>query len=273
MTSAVPDATAPRERILERERETRAALEEIAGFLDHAHGAYANQLQQHLRRHERDLLELRDQYLATLPRVLLARCPFSGAEARHSLDTTGLDGLWWRYERPVRPAEEPVPPTWLAMTGAVSLAQPVEATPFLVRPGPAVPGVLPRLLESDAVRAVVSEVPVGHHRGFAVTYFEERPSDVSPVNTWGASAYRVLEEGGRALEASLPALDDELDFELGSWIERGKLSWIAPGDETAELHDDLEGCPYLDLEGTRETQHLEGGSIWTASTIEARSDR
>lgn len=273
MTGARTETAAPREHLLEREAATRAALEEIAEFLRNAHGAYANRLQQHLRRHERDLLELRERYLTTLPRVLLARCPFSGAEAHHSLDTASLHGLWWRADRPVRPLEEAVPPTWLAMTGALSLAQPTEATRFLVRPGPAVPGVLPRLLGHESVAAVVSEVLVGRHRGFALTYFEEQASGVPPVNTWGASAYRVVEDGGGVLEAKLPATDDEFDFELGPWIERGKLSWIAPGDETAELRSDINGCPYLDLDGTRETQYLEGGAVWTASTIEARSDR
>lgn len=273
MTAPVDLTAEARRSLLARAEGARVALDEVAGFLVNAHGAYAHQLQQHVQRYERDLMELRDQYLELVPPMLVARCPFTDTEVRHSVDTAGLDGLWWRWEQPVRPAAEPVPPTWLAMTGAMELSESVEDTPFLVRPGPAAPGVLPRMLEHESVRAVVCEVPVGRHRGFAVSYFADGDAAVVPVNTWGASEHRFLTRGSGMLSADLPATDDEFDFELGPWIERGKLSWIAPGDETAELRTDLAGCPYLDLDGTREMQHIEGGAVWTASTIEPRSDR
>lgn len=266
--TAAPSVEETRATVLARIAGARAAVAELSTFLDRAHGAYGHRLTAHLDFHQRTLAGARARYLELLPRVLLARCPFTGVEVRHSLDTLGLDGPWWDYERPLRPATEDVPPAWLAMTGAVALAPAVEATPFLVRPGPGAPAVLPRLLQHEAVRAVVSQVAIGRHTGFAVTYFAEGAPAVLPVDTWGANEYRT---GG--LGAPLPVSDGAFDFDLGPWIERGRLRWIAPGDPAATLRDTVADCPYLRLDGPRETQHIQDGVVWTASTIDrARSE-
>ena len=53
------------------------------------------------------------------------------------------------------------------------------------------------------------------------------------------------------------------EYELAPWIDRGKLSWIAPGDAALTLRSTAKDCPYLGLDGVREPQHIEAGKVWT----------
>ncbi|MEI7926810.1 MAG: hypothetical protein WCI61_11580, partial [Chloroflexota bacterium] len=101
-----------------------------------------------------------EAYLDALPRVDLARCPFTGATATIAIDTYGLDGPWWNYLAALRPVEAR-PPTLVAFTGALRLADRVERTRHLVKMGPGVPYVLPRLMAVDGMRAVIRAVGVG----------------------------------------------------------------------------------------------------------------
>ncbi len=41
------------------------------------------------------LSESREQYRASVPVLPLSRCPYSNQVVYHSIDTYGLDGLWW----------------------------------------------------------------------------------------------------------------------------------------------------------------------------------
>ena len=91
---------------------------------------------------------LREAYRAGVPFVGLSRCPISGEVLRHSLDIHGLDGLWWNSGNPIRPREERSK-TLFAFTGAMTLNKEVEFTDFLVKPGPGVPFVIPKLLLLD----------------------------------------------------------------------------------------------------------------------------
>ena len=209
---------------------------------------------------------LRDEYVAGLPRVTLARCPFTDAVVTHSLDTAGLDGLWWRYEDVVRPAEE-VPRTFFALTGAVRLAEAIEDVPFLVKPGPEAPYVIPRILRHRDLRAVVSQVAVGAHTGYAVTYFADPvPPMLARANAWGANEHWFADERGIWWDAS----DDdeaELDFDLAPWVESGKLRWVAPGDTEVKPRTGLDGCPYVDLPGRRSYVRVQDGVAWTAEDV------
>lgn len=95
------------------------------------------------------------------------------------VDIGGLDGWYWRYETAELTLPEPMPVGWLAMNGAMRLVKPVEVTTFLVHPGPGVAFVIPNLMKARNVRAVVGEVPVDRHTGWAITYLrrgvERRP--------------------------------------------------------------------------------------------------
>lgn len=218
--------------------------------------------QARLERQERRLMRWRQAYEDLIPRVPLSRCPFSQEVLNHSFDSFGLDGLWWNFEAPVRPHQE-LPPTFFAFTGAVMLKPPLEVAPFLCKPGPGVPYVVPRLLQYPNLKAVIRELSVGHHRAFAITYFAQPiPQHLPRANSWGTDFYSTSDRGWSTVSEQ----PDELDFDLKPWIERGKLLWIPPHDSTLSLYRQSQDCPYLNLDGTRATQRLEQGQLWTDDT-------
>lgn len=207
----------------------------------------------------REVNDLEEAYIETVPTPALARCPFTSELLVHSLETRGLDRLWWRYENPVRPVDD-APETLVALAGAVRLQRAqLEAFPFLCKPGPEVPFVIPRLLESGATVAVISQVAVGPHQGFPIAYFAPvpHPPDVARFNDWGSDHYESIDGWGSVSEDSEP-----LDFNLAPWISAGRLQWIAPGDQGMELRNSVDGCPYLGLDGRRSFQRIQNGRVW-----------
>ena len=198
--------------------------------------------------------ELAREYLALLPRIALSRCPLTQAAVVAPVDTAGLDGPWWRYDSPLRPPWER-PSTLVALTGALALGGAPEHTDDLVRPGPAVPYVIPRLVDDGCV-AVLSSLPIGAHTGYVIAYFAEH-FDTPRANDWGANQYPVDGGWDEVIEDA-----SAFDFDLRPYVERGQLRWIAPGDQDLALHDDVEGCPYVDLPGLRAPQRIEGGQLW-----------
>ncbi len=208
-----------------------------------------------------------DRYLALLPEVAVARSPDTGEVVRWRIDTAGLDGWFWRHEASEREDPDPMPGGWLAMNGAMRLAEPVEFTSFQAIPGPGVPFVVPRLLDVPRVRAVITEVPVGRHTGWAITYFGTNPDAVELVNTWGSDTHYVYDAAGTWLgwNMSLEHVSD-YDFELERWLRSGRLLWIAPGDDSATLRQGVDGCPYLDLPGPRQIAYVQFGEVEYASS-------
>lgn len=206
--------------------------------------------------------QLRQAYESALPTVPLSRCPFTGVVFTHSLDTAGLDGLWWRYSAPVRAVVEDLPPTYLALTGAVRLVGALERVPFLARIGPAAPFVVPRMLLHEDVKAVVSHVKIGDHDGYPIVYFARPvPPGLERFNTWGADHY--LYESPRKADAwhTVEEDRDPLDFDLARWIASGDLFWIAPGDASLRLQSTTAGCPYVGLEGPQTFQDVDDGQV------------
>jgi len=215
---------------------------------------------------EMELLEalddVTDAYLAALPRIDVARCPFTGATATIAIDTYGIDGPWWNALAALRPVETR-PATLVAFTGALRLTEGVERTRHLVKPGPGAPYVLPRLLAHEGVRAVIRAVGVGAHLGWTITYFAERfPADAPRANDWGADHHPTA-DGWDAV----PDHGEVRDFDLARWIEGGRLAWIAPGDATLTPRGTTDGCPYLGLAGVRSIQRVEGGEVWTDAAL------
>jgi hypothetical protein len=212
------------------------------------------------------LMEMRDEYAENLPVVPLSRCPFSGAAVNYCIDLLGLNGLWWNYDAPVRRTEE-LPLTYFALDGAVTLKGNLETAPFLCKPGAGVPGVLPRLLNHDKIQAVISAVPVGGHQGYAIFYFAlEIPVGLLRVNTWGTGRYTFLDQENMVRWGEFDLSIGDYDFELGKWIESGKLHWIKPGDESLTLNSSTEDCPFIGLTGNRELQRIERGIVWSGET-------
>jgi hypothetical protein len=196
---------------------------------------------------------LRGEYEAALPLVPLARCPYTGEVFTTTLDTAGLDGLWWDHSLPIRGLVDERPGTFFALTGAVALSGDVEPAPFDRMPGPEVPYVVPRMILHDDVRAVVSQVGIGPHTGWAVTYFASPvPPGLKRFNDWGAETYTYVTEDDEERWDSCDEEIEDLDHDLARWIASGDLLWIAPGDASLTLRSDAAGCPYVGLEGRRE---------------------
>src|SRR5262249_49477666 len=154
----------------------------------------------------------------------------------------------------VRPLED-IPPTFFTLQGALHISLPVEATPFLCSPGPGVPYVIPRLLNTEGMRAVLSSFAVGKHTAYLISYFGKPLPRIRRINTWARQGFEFCDatgdyKWGEGIES--PAT---FDYDLAPWIECGKLAWIAPGDETLTIRSTAQDCPYLRLEGTRALQH------------------
>ncbi|MBB5807629.1 hypothetical protein F4560_007397 [Saccharothrix ecbatanensis] len=205
--------------------------------------------------------EIAQRYRELLPEVTVARCPHSGALVRWPIETAGLDGWFWEYLAATRRPPADLPPTWLAMSGAMRLRKPVEHPPYAVVPGPDVPFVVPRILRGPGVRAVLSEVSVGVHTGWVISYFGPPPVGVRLVNLWGTNTYRVGRDGvGEGWDWDIPGVS-QYDFELTEWLRSGALLWIAPGDASATLREGPGGCPYTKLRGRQKITVISNGVV------------
>jgi len=256
-----PSSMEVRQELLARHAALRERQAVLLGDLNRDPEQVAPQVLDELEQLGTEIAALRERYLDSLPVVGLSRSPVTGDILEYSIDTVGLDGLWWNAAEPVRPLQ-PGAPDLVGLTGAMHLGTPLEVTPFEVRPGPEIPYVVPRLLALPGVYAVVSQVPVGVHTGYVVTYVADRPQEVvHRVNTWGTDFYEVLRpDGTLAWSQDDDSIRLDRDYDLEPWIEAGKLLWIAPGDTSLLLHAETQGCPYLDLSGSRRDRTIVNGT-------------
>lgn len=205
----------------------------------------------------KELDKINARYRELLPEVTVARCPDTGERVRWPIDTMGLDGWFWSYFKRISRLPQPPPATWQAMTGAMRLADPVEHTLDFVVPGPGAPFVLPRLLTTPGVRAVLAEVPVGRHTGWAITYFG--PETGPLIDLWGTNSHPVYRRGQPIGWSANGLRAAEFDFELTGWLRKGVLLWLEPGSET--LRAGVRGCPFVNLPGPHEIAVLFGGKV------------
>jgi hypothetical protein len=242
--------------VLERYFAAQAAFTDSLNALDDDAGAGR------FRETRHRVSALREEYRRMVPVVRLSRCPHTGMVVSHSIDPWGLDGPWWNYRAFVRPPER-LPSTYFALSGAVALdLARVERTPFVVRPGPGQPYVLPRILAHDAIKAVVSTIDVGPHRAYPILYFADPMIlDLGRVNAWATDQYHFVDAEGVLCRASWEPDAADADFELETWIDAGGLLWIAPGDTTLTLRSDIRACPYLRLDGGRAFRRLVDGDV------------
>ncbi len=196
-----------------------------------------------------ELKDLEDKYIVGLPRKPLSRCPFTNETHSQSIDTFGLDGVWWDAENPIRGYEEESQ-TFFAITGSVNIIGETPDTFFSIKPGPAVPWVSPRLLDNENIRAVLSHLKVGEYDAYVVVYYsKDKTTEIERINTWGTDRYISEDNEGLAVMGNTFDEEDEYDFDIAAWITKGKLKWIAPDDAALELHDSIDNCPYLNLSG------------------------
>lgn len=195
---------------------------------------------------------LHDRYRELLPDIVVSRCPFSNQLVHWPLDIVDVDGWFWFAFNPIRRLD-PVPHTWLLMAGAMRLDGAPAPAPFDRRVGPDVPYVYPEVLDHPDMRAVITQVRVGPHTGWPITYHCSvyRPRGIALEPVWGSDNYDVSQAPGRYAAWDDNWHSNRRDFDLKPWLDSGKLQWIAPGDDTATLRTGSADCPYLDLPGTR----------------------
>jgi hypothetical protein len=211
-----------------------------------------------------DIANLRQLYRDHLPVLPLSRCPFTGQVLYHSIDMYGLDGFWWDFHNPIRLLTF-LPSTLFSFTGALQPGGSVERTTFLCRPGPGIPFVIPELIGTDGVKAVLSSLKIGPHTGFPILYFADPlPPGIEPSNDWGADHWERIDSHGTVYWNESVDLEEEYDFDLVPYLRSGKLLWIRPDDRTMTLQSGLVGCPYVDLEGERRIQRIQYGKVWTS---------
>lgn len=196
-----------------------------------------------------ELQELGEEYSRSLPQIRISCCPFSGDIFSFSCDTFGLDGPWWDVENPIRGFEVEYK-TFFALTGSVNIIGDVPDIPFMVKPGPGIPWVSPRLLDNDDIIAVLSYIKIGLYDAYVIVYFSNNKTyEIERINTWGKEDYLAEDSDGCAVIGSTFEDDEEYDFDIAKWINNGKLKWISIKDKTLELQDSIDNCPFLDIEG------------------------
>lgn len=234
----------------------------------------------------RHINQLENQYKAGVPIIPLSRCPYCQAINYHSLDYYDLDGLWWESvlgfdddrvgESSVRPREQHrlCPHFWM-LSGALTPDHSLTVAPIMVKPGPEVPFVVTRLLQQYSMRVVISSVMVGAHTAYPIVYYsEKKPVGLKyPFAEWFNNSAVLVQEKGQINIVDAPSKPlyyeneppyqfcDE-DFELASWMEGGQVFWLALGDESLTLRQNMEGCPYLNLPGRRKRLFIDNGKCW-----------
>jgi hypothetical protein len=220
---------------------------------------------QQLAEFERQYREIVEQYKRGVPILPLSRCPFCQTINSFPIDTFDLDGLWWAGYEYIYQGERCF--HYWTLSGAVSVSLPIIYFPNNVPAGPDVPFVIPHILQHQPIRAVIFSLPVGKHTAYPIVYYSEvKPMKVDPpFPYWRYWSYRWTQErltkvdSGEAFYSQAYRL---VDFSLAPWIEQGKVSWIAPGDESMTLRSDVGGCPYLNLPGEKEFAFLQMGNIY-----------
>ncbi|WP_111706594.1 zinc ribbon domain-containing protein [Lutibacter citreus] len=204
-----------------------------------------------------ELEEVESQYIQGLVYKIISRCPFSNEPFGLSIDTFGLDGPWWVSEQPVRGIEEEIK-TFFAITGSISILDELPEVSFSMKPGPAVPWVSPRLLNDENIIAVLSHIKIGIYDAYPIVYYsKDKTLEIERINTWGTNEYLAEDIDGLAVMGSTFDDEEEYDFDIASWIKKGKLKWISIDDESLELHNTIADCPYLDLSGYHYPVHIQ----------------
>ena len=203
--------------------------------------------------------EAYEAYFRALPEVVLSRCPFCAAHLVSQFDLWGFDGFWWQ-EREMGGAKDPVGcDHFRVLRGAVApgASQP-QGGRQEAHIGPDVPYVIPAVLELPTMVAVVSSF--GMENGataFPIAYYStEPPLSGSLAAPWRKTSYDFITPQGRS---GFMIKKDPWDFDLGPWVDRGKVLWTVQSGSELVLGDPRQSrFPFLDLEGQRLPQIIVG---------------
>ncbi len=201
------------------------------------------------------------EYSDRLPRIPMSTCPFTGARLLRAWDPYGFDGPWWHKDRVFTP-EEPAPPdSFRVLLGALDLCgrEPAEAVE-LVLAGPGAPYVVPSLLEHPGMVAVISRIEMATGDiAYPIAYFSREEIDSDDLHQFWTRPelwFKNPETG----EDGWIIVNDSWDFELGGYLEKGNLRWVAPDDPKGRVLGAGDGpCPFVGLKGPRQPQVLAEG--------------
>lgn len=242
-----------RNRIVERLRETQLELR-------------PPRLQQYEIEQARALRDqfnlLLAEYVENVPFVPVARCPLCQHELELVIDTVGLDSPWWWDQCPLEFPRPRACEHFQVFLGALELhgREPTEVDVWSVLPGPAVPFVIDRMLSMEGMCAVISTLRIGlGDTAYVIPYFSSMSVSRNDLHQeWRRQTWVVYDKDGNAVARDL--VNDPWDFDLGPWLDEGKLQWIEPDDESFTLRLGRP-CPYENLRGTRRRQIIESGQL------------
>ena len=211
-----------------------------------------------LRRERKRVMQA---YFDDLPRVAMSRCPFSGTIFAHSFDPWGTDGFWWQ-ERALKKTSEPEPSLhFQQLQGALSLNDqpPLGGEIYQAHVGPEVPFMVPRLLAIPNMIAVISSIHM--HNGYIaypICYYSKHPLPRPGMMgmPWRRTSYDFVTASGRP---GFCYPNDPWDFDLQPWIDKGRVQWIYPNDDSLTLQTHGP-CPYVNLPSHGQSQIIIGNT-------------
>ena len=253
--AARADALARRKSALSSYEGAIAKMLETVRYTEEERAAQAE-----AARHMDAILAAEAAYFEAIPRTPVSCCPYCAEPLVRTFDPYGLEGFWWRSS--AEPEEPRACRHFCLLRGAVDLAgEPPDGGDFEAHVGPAVPYVIPRILELPGMIAVVSRIRTAdRHLAYPVAYFaERRPPPQDLTAGWARTNYVYMTQLG---EVRWRVPNDPWDFELRPWLERGKLRWCTSNGQTFVLSPESEAFPYLDLPGERRPQVVKGNALF-----------
>jgi hypothetical protein len=218
-----------------------------------------------MRKIAEEMGQCRQEYDHLIPRIKVSECPFTGEPLIIAFDPVALDGFWWMeftrriYEGQTRPE------TFRVIRGAVNFRRlPPQGGRHEALIGPEVPYVIPRILQLPTMEMVISCVTLENgYVAYPMAYFStESPEPGKLTSPWLWSNEYIFRDANGRERWLIP--NDPWDFNIGKWVERGKVRWMNPDGQTlAPASTNPADCPYVDLEGCRLPQILKDNKITT----------
>jgi hypothetical protein len=198
------------------------------------------------------LNEIENEYEARHPRREFGRCPFCYAAFKHTIDPFGYDGGWWSsmYDENKKTCEHQ-----RVIRCAIDLkGQQIQTCTKTIKLGPAVPYVIPRLLELPDVVCVISEMKLeAGYIFYPIIYYSKGPIDSKELcPDWAESQW------------GWEYITDRWDFDLRPWVESGHVRWCDFNDKGQAVLQPKEPdlFPFYDLPGHRGPQVAANGELY-----------
>ena len=253
MTTATFKTKAERDAHLAEYRRLKAAHDELNRELMNLSlesEEWSPQLKR-VREAETPYKQALEAYYNRLPIFTLAVCPICGAPYQHRIDPFGFDGPWWSdvkngdvqncaHAKLIRSAYR-----------GVDLMELKRDERSSFRLGPEVPYVIARILEMDSMVCVVSRTKISDNDDlFAMVYFSALEVErLDLTMSWDAK-----NRGAWSHDS------DRWDFDLKSWVEKGKLRYCVPGEDPLRLGStDVASFPFLEEPGYPARRFVSGG--------------